>query len=120
MGVRIVESVFAEKQLCQEVMIPKERSGPIERGCDPDGCLEVFDCLLRLAPDEIYPATGTVIVADRKLIASIREIDRSQCGFFCSVHLFVSVQQHSELLERPCLSWYMVEPLVNLEHFFCL
>ena len=73
MDVSVVEPLFAEKQVCQVVIIPKQEIKPVGRGCDPDGCLVVADGLLRLALGTTYTAKEVVTVTDRKLITCVRE-----------------------------------------------
>ena len=64
-----IELVFIEEQLHQGEMDPKLFTMPVERGRDPEGCLEVVDCLLCLALVAIYIAKEIVRLADLELIA---------------------------------------------------
>ena len=95
MSMRIIEPLFSEKQLRQAVIVPKQVNMPIEGGRDPDGRLEVFDRLLRLALGVIqYPTKDLVTGADRILesVAFAREeVNRSKYGFFCGVRLPVPI-----------------------------
>ena len=52
-SVCVAELVFAKKQLRQGVVDPKQVIVPVERGCDPEGYLEVVDGLLCFASSDI-------------------------------------------------------------------
>ena len=87
---------------------------PVESGCDLEGCFEVSDGLLRLAPRTIYVSKDTVTSAGQKSIAFVgEEIDRFEYGFFCGVELLVIIQRPSELLPGMRLSRCVVEAFVN-------
>ena len=77
----IIEPVFIEKQQCPRVIDPELLTVPVERGCDPEGCLIVVGCLLHFAIGTICIAKEMVRVAGPKLIAFIqKETDCSGCG----------------------------------------
>ena len=92
-SMRVVEPLFAEKQLRQRMINPKQEMAPAERGRDPEGRLVVVDRLLRLAPRTSYVPKDMVTFTDQKLIPFVREeINCSECGFFCGVELLVIIQ----------------------------
>ena len=100
-GVGVVEPAVGETQLCQGSEDPKLLIMPVERTCDPEGSLEVVDCLLHFALGIIYIAEDAVAPADPEFFAFIREqLDRSGCGFFGSIELLVAAQQSSQEFRR--------------------
>ena len=54
MSMRVVEPAPVEKQLRQAIIVPKLVKIPAERGCYPEGCLEVANRLFRVALGEVY------------------------------------------------------------------
>ena len=101
MGLGVVEPAVGETQLYQGSEDPKLLIMPVERGCDPEGSLELVDCLLHFSLGIMYVAEDAVRTADSEFFAFIREqLDRSGCGFFGSIELLVAAQQSSEEFRR--------------------
>ena len=76
----IVGPVFTTKQVIV----------PIKRGRDSDGHLIMVNTLLYLALGSVNLAESTMRFADQVFsIFPCEEIDCAECGFFCSVELFV-------------------------------
>ena len=97
----VVEPALGETQLCQGSEDPKLLIMPVERGSNPEGSLELVDCLLHFALGIIYIVEDAVAPTDSEFFAFIREqLDRSGCGFFGSIELLVAAQQPSEKFRR--------------------
>jgi len=73
-----VKPAFLEKQVRQFVIIPGQLIMPVERGRDPEGCLEVVDGLLCLSLGIAYLTKDAMTFADHELFAfAQKKIDRS-------------------------------------------
>ena len=64
--------------------------------CDPEGFLEMANCLLSLAPGLMDFAENSMAFAETMLIAILREVECTGRRFFCRVELSVFLQRPSE------------------------
>ena len=97
-----------------EVVDPEQLTVPVESGRDSKGYLEMVNGPLRVARVVISIAQSTVALADQKIFTCFREIDRAICSFFCSVGLFIIIQQRKATMRDSLntVSWREGRPRV--------
>jgi hypothetical protein len=121
MNLCLVKFSLVEKQRCQGVGNPEQLFDPTERGCDPEGHLQIVDGLLCLARGPVNETEDMVTVAEIVLVAFLQEqIDRAGCGSLCGAELPVTIQHPSKVVQTLCLPRHVTESFVNLQRFFCL